>query len=369
MMPRRRPAARAMSRRRRPPAASAIVLAIAGALLGSAPHGLSAQITISIPTLIANGKPIDSISPAPVISVDATPLRDSLLPSTITLELAHDGSFSTPFLVRSASGSAGTFLVDSLLRGGTRVFFRARILDVHGMIQGEQIASYLVRSWLQLLSPVRTTNDVLFTRQPTFTWNSPGITLPPGPWHYTVDVTNTASGAVEQEGMLSDTTFKPLAPLDACTSYKWRVTAQAVNGGPNDVLTVNSPGTFVIQTADCPTATIFYQNFPNPFGRGSRSVTCFWFDLARPALVTLTIYDIQLREVRHIVPGALVTAGAMLRPGAYGRQNDATQTGCDPRLQWDGRDDSKRVVPPGVYIAVFTGDGVRTTHKLLFKGE
>jgi hypothetical protein len=130
---------------------------------------------------------------------------------------------------------------------------------------------------------------------------------------------------------------------------------------------VSSPGTFVITSSDQPTFTLFYQNFPNPFGRTTRSATtCFWFDLAHQANVSLVIYDIRLRKVRSIVPGPI--GSGSLPVGAYGRQNVSTQTGCDDRLSWDGKDDTGRFVPLGVYIAVFKGDGVQQSVKILYKG-
>ena len=351
-------------------AAARVVAAFVVLLVVGLARPATAQIGITIPTVIENGHSTDSISPAPNISVTATPVPVNLQPSTVTLDVSLDPAFSSPLFNFSANGSSGSFVVPMLLPQRTVIYLRARILDVFGAIHAQQISSYPVASWLRLVSPVRITNDVLFTRQPTFTWSSPGISLPPGPWQYTVDVINTATNALAAEGIVQDTTFVPSTPLDACTSFKWRVTARAQNGGPNDQVTVSSPGTFVIQTADCPTATIFYQNFPNPFGRGAlQPNTCFWFDLAHASVVTLTIYDIRLHEVRHILPGALGAQGATLAAGPYGRQNDATQTGCDARLQWDGRDDAGRMVPPGVYIASFSGDGVKTTHKLLFRGS
>jgi hypothetical protein len=121
----------------------------------------------------------------------------------------------------------------------------------------------------------------------------------------------------------------------------------------------------VIQTPECPTATFFYQNFPNPFGRGLQPNTCFWFDLAHRATVSLNIYDLRGRHVRTIVPGA--TIAAQLDSGAYGRQS-GTDGGCDTRLQWDAKDANGRPVPPGAYIAVFTADGLRSTIKLLYRG-
>src|SRR5205807_2595412 len=120
----------------------------------------------------------------------------------------------------------------------------------------------------------------------------------------------------------------------------------------------------VIQSAECPSVTISYPNFPNPFGRGTLSdKTCFWFDLAHRSTVSLTIYDIRLHQVKRLVPGLLP---AVLDSGAYGRGANE-QSGCDPRLSWDGRDDRGRQVPTGAYLVVFEADSKRETKKLMFR--
>jgi len=346
-----------MSRWRR---VAALALALA-ALAGGA-HPASAQgITIrAVPTIG------DSISPAPLVEVHGTPVAPQ--PSTVTLELSHESLFRQPFLVRSAPGTDGSFVVDSLLPEHSKIYFRARVIDGSGVVRQQKIDSFPVRSWLRLVDPVAGSNNVVFSNKPRFVWSSPPITLPPGPWQYQITVINTLTGTPFQgPNQTNDTSYVFPNPLDACTSYKWLVTAIAPNGGPNDHVTLNAPGTFVIQSAECPSLTLFYQNFPNPFGHGALSgTTCFWFDLAHRSTVTLTIYDIRLHQVRRIVPapGGL---GAQLDSGAYGRQPDS-QSGCDSRLAWDGTDGRNRPVPPGVYIAVFVADGVRSSRKILFKG-
>jgi len=307
----------------------------------------------------------DSISPAPAVLVEGTPGPQDLAPYTITLEVALEPQFRAPVFVGSSASLSATFAIDSLLPERKIASFRARIIDRTGAVH-EIIRSFPVHSWLRLISPTRAINDVLFTRRPTFAWSSPGITLPPGPWSYDITITNIATGRFEQRAT-SDTTFVPPDPLDACTSYRWSVHARAVNGGSHDEITLNSPGTFVIQSAECPTATIFYQNFPNPFGRGAlQPMTCFWFDLAHRSTVKLTIYDLRLRPVKRIVPGILP---AQLDSGAYGRQSVGTDGGCDARLSWDGTDDGGRPVPPGVYIAVFEADRFRSTKKIVYRGR
>jgi hypothetical protein len=347
-------------RRWRRPAALALVSAL---LAGGARIASAQNITIRVVPTIA-----DSISPAPTIEVQGTPVEPA--PSTVTLELSREPLFRAPFLVRSAPGVAGAFGVDSLLPERTVIYLRARVIDAFGVVREQKVDSFTVRSWLRLVDPIAASNNVVFSNRPRFVWSSPSITLPPGPWQFEITVIDTRTGvAFQGPNLTSDTSYVFPTPLDACTSYKWRVTARATNGIPNDQITINGPGTFVIQSAECPSLTLFYQNFPNPFGRGALAAsTCFWFDLAHHSTVTLTIYDIRLHEVRKIVPaaapGGLTT---QLDSGAYGRQLNS-QSGCDPRLSWDGTDDRQRPVPPGVYIAVFVADGVRSSKKILFKG-
>jgi hypothetical protein len=334
-------------------------LAIVAGMVGL--RGAGAQsVTVSVP--VVN----DSISPAPPILVQGTPGPPSLGPYSLSLEVALEPQFRAPFIIRASSAMTLSVQADSLFPELGRVYFRGRLVNTLGQVVREDVRSFPVRTWLRLVSPTRRSNDVLFTRQPQFIWSSPGITLPPGPWQYVLSIINTKSGDLAQATTVNDTSFVLTSPLEACTSYSWRVTARAVNGGSRDQVTIASPGTFVIQTAECPTATIFYQNFPNPFGHGGTSdITCFWFDLARDADVKLTIYDIRLRVVRSIIPGA---GSGRFGAGAHGRQGSGGGA-CDSRFSWDGRDGSGRSVPAGVYIAAFEADGVRTTKKILFLGQ
>ena len=337
----------------------AAALAVIAGLAGAGAAGAQA-LTVSVP--VVN----DSISPAPPILVEGTPGDPSQGPYSLSLEVALEPQFRAPILIRASSAMTLAAQPDSLFPEAMRVYFRARLIDGQSRVVREDLRSFVVRSWLRLISPTRRSNDVLFTTKPQFVWSSPGITLPPGPWRYVLSIVNTKTGNADQQIPSSDTSVVLTTPLEACTSYSWRVTARAENGGAKDQITIASPGTFVIQTAECPTATIFYQNFPNPFGHGGSSdVTCFWFDLARDADVKLTIYDIRLRVVRSIIPG---TGSGRFAAGAYGRQG-SSGGGCDPHFSWDGRDNSGRPVASGVYIASFEADGVRATKKILCLGQ
>ena len=342
---------------------AAFVIAVAAV---TGPKGAGAQtVSLSISALSA-----DSTSPAPFMTVTGLPTRPDLGPYTVSLAIATEPVFRNPFFFRSADGTAATFTVDSLMPEHVTVYFRARLVDASGTVVAQATAQHPVRSWLRLVSPIHGPTTVIGTSSPEFIWSSPPITLPPGLWEYDVSVFNTRTGKREFfKDRLSDTSFTFTEPLEANTSYTWQVHARAVNSTGAGEAHASSPGTIIVASPGAPLVTLFYPNFPNPFGRGTRSMrTCFWFDLARASKVKITIYDIRQREVRHLLPSS--SGDASLPVGGYGRENIDTQTGCgDNRLSWDGRDDGGRFVPPGVYLAVFEGDGARSSVKIVFKGQ
>ena len=343
--------------------AAALMAAVAAALGVGIRPAAAQSVTIAVSAIVA-----DSVSPAPQITVAALPGPPELGPYSVSIELSVDPQFRTVFFVDASSDLTATFALDSLMPERTTIYFRARLTNVQGTVVAEAREQHPVHSWLRLVAPLGGTPTIVNTRTPRFIWSSPPITFPPGLWVYDLSVINTATGATRLlRGGLSDTTFVFTDSLESNTSYRWQVHARAQNGPPSDQITLVSSSTFVVASAEQPTFTLFYQNFPNPFGRGTRSsFTCFWFDLARASTVTLTIYDIRLHEVRHIVPGPI--GGGTLPVGSYGRENLGQQTGCDQRLAWDGRDDAGRMVPQGLYLAVFEGAGVRTSKKVLYRG-
>jgi hypothetical protein len=348
-----------MNGRRR---AAAGVVAAALAFGGSATRLGAQSVRLALSAVLS-----DSVSPAPSMSVTAFESQPQLGPYSISLELSLESQFRTPFFARTTTEEGGNFKLDSLLPERVPVFFRARLIDRFGNVVAETRDQHPVRSWLRLVSPADPTVTQLTTRTPRFIWSSPAITVGPGLWSYDLAVINTRTGQTDFSKSLQDTSFVVPQPLESSTSYRWQVHARAENGPPSDQITVTSPATFVIASTDQPTVTLFYQNFPNPFGRGTPAqTTCFWFDLAHATTVSLTIYSINLRPVRAIIPGAL--GDGKLQVGAFPGLRRNGGTGCDDALTWDGRDDTGRFVPSGVYIAVFKGDGITSSKKILFKG-
>lgn len=329
------------------------------ALVVAAAVGAGGRMEAQTVTLAISALTGDSTSPAPVMTVTGFATAPERGPYSVSLALGLDPQLSRPFYFRTAPNEVATFTVDSLMPERMIVYFRARLIDRFGVVVAEASAQHPVRSWLRLISPLRGPTTIVETQTPQFVWSSPAITFPPGLWTYELSVINTQTGHVDfSRPNLNDTSFTFPAPLEANTSYSWQVRARAANSTGASETKVSSPGTFVISSSNAPTVTLFYQSFPNPFGRGTRSERAtFWFDLARPSRVRITIYDIRQRMVRRLVPGAL--GDGQLSIGAYGR---------DDSVRWDGKDENGRYVPPGVYLVVFEGDGSRSSIKVMFKG-
>jgi hypothetical protein len=90
-----------------------------------------------------------------------------------------------------------------------------------------------------------------------------------------------------------------------------------------------------------PKAFTLYQNYPNPFNPS----TVIEYDVARPAHVTLNIYNITGQKVRRLRDGY---------------ENIGTQ-----RVQWDGRDNSGRSVGAGIYLYCLRAGNVVQTKKMI----
>ena len=81
---------------------------------------------------------------------------------------------------------------------------------------------------------------------------------------------------------------------------------------------------------------------PNPFHGG----TTVGFSLAQPGSVQLAIYAIDGRRVRLLADG-------FRDAGTY-------------RLAWDGHDEGRGAVAPGIYFARFSAAGRRFTARLVY---
>ncbi len=92
---------------------------------------------------------------------------------------------------------------------------------------------------------------------------------------------------------------------------------------------------------DLPATFALAQNFPNPFN----PATSIAYRVSVAGPVELVVYDALGQRVRALVAAEQV-------PGRY-------------TSQWDGRDDSGRVVTSGVYFYQLRAGAYRQTRKLM----
>lgn len=226
--------------------------------------------------------------------------------------------------------------------------------------------SFVIPPWVKLTNLNDPSGLSIRDARPTFTWNSPEVASPPGPFTYTVTVSKAEDQAVVlSQGGLTATTFRPAEALERNTPYTWSV--EAIAGGRGS--TAFSLGSFVVIDNSTPFTTLLFQNFPNPFPNISLGGfrTCIWFDLADSGLVTLDILDIRGHRIKNLVPGNGFPD--RLEAGRYGRPASSDPSRCDIRLEWDGTDESGTPMPPGVYL--YKLNTVRETlfKRIVFRGN
>jgi hypothetical protein len=328
---------------------------------------LAAQGPLSVAIIAAPaGNPIHEGTPGFTVSASGFDATD--LPLQLTVQISTRADFGGTLLADTtvAGVTTTTIVIPRLLPQSITIWWRARVRTARGAISFSNAEGPRTTSpWLVLISPNNLNGSTLATRHPTFLWTSVGIRPPVGPWQYELLITRT-SDHVQVPAFRSpfDTVYTSTIELESNTSYRWAVLATA---GTGDTVRVQSFASFVILDPNAPIATILYQGFPNPFPSTRLSTTCIWFDLARQAEVRLDVLDLRGNLVAKILPGRGL--GPVFPPGRYGRAAIGSDSGCDDRLTWDGRDAAGRFVPSGVYLIRFSGDGKTTTTKVVWKGR
>mgnify|MGYP001764782685 CR=1 FL=1 len=221
-----------------------------------------------------------------------------------------------------------------------------------------------VPAWLTLVSPNSPLGNAFDVRRPLLVWKTAPVAAATGPWRYDLEI--TVAGRPEVAANLRDTTFRSFTDLQANTSYRWNVRASLPSGAS---IRVYSQGSFVITDPPLPTATLLYQNFPNPFPSAVAMATCFWFDVGKDDTgVSLDVLDLRGNLVRRIVPAD--DGVTRFDAGRYGRGAPGASSNCDDRFTWDGTATDGRTVAPGVYLARFrANNGSPTFRKIVFTGR
>ena len=333
-------------------------LFIAALPLGAQGNGV---VTVEGPP----GNPIREGTPG--FTITATGFAAAELPLRLTLQIATQADFSGPLLVdTTVSGvTSALIVVRRLLPERVRIWWRGRVLTAQGRpVLSNADGPRTTATWLTLLSPNNRNGSTVDTKRPTFLWSSAAVRPPVLPWSYQLLISRKIDGSVVLSTTLTDTIFTSFIDLESNTPYTWSVIGKLSTG---DSVKVNSFLTFVILDPNAPGATILYRPFPNPFPSERVAATCIWFDLRALAEVKIEILDLRGNHVARIMPGRGL--GPLFPPSRYGRAAVGSDTGCDERLTWDGRDDRGRDVPMGVYVIRFRGDGVTSTQKVLWRGR
>ena len=303
--------------------------------------------------------PLTTVSPVFSWTVGTVPPTAN--PITYRLRVARDTTFTT--LIVDTTTTAQTVVLPRALKPG-QIYWRVYATAATGETGRSGIMGpIVVPAWATLTSYSSPAGIVTDSVQPTFTWTSPDIATPPGPFTYDLFVLR-ASDSFPQFGVsgVTDTSFRLPTPLERNAAYRWTLVAHA----GADTSLIRSQGSFLVVDGGLPAASLLYQNFPNPFPTATRDSTCLWFDVATTGLVELEILDLRGNPVRRFVPGP--DFGAMLTAGRYGR-GAAGGSICDPRLMWDGRADDGHMLPAGVYLAKLKTPGVLVFKRIVFRGK
>ncbi len=299
------------------------------------------------PRGVAVTQPIDSVlaSVTPTIQWSAADVPAFAMPVTYRLRVGTDTSLAA-LLVDTSLTMNRVALAQPLVPGATLAFQLTATAADSTAVTLPVSRQFRAPPWARLAQLDDPAGNTIRDLRPVFSWTSPDVDAPPGPFTYGIEVFRDDNGAVDAAGNgLTQAHFTPSEDLDHNTPYRWRVTARL----EGDSAVTESRGTFVIIDDSAPPVTLLFQNFPNPFPDRltGRTATCIWFDLSASGRVELHILDLRGHLVRDLTPGG---RGSILPPGRYGRPATGAPGRCDSSLEWDGTSDAGRPVPQGVYI-------------------
>lgn len=334
--------------------------------LGAA-RGVAAQGTGNVAIVGPPGDTLRSVTPT--FSVIVSNFAGSR-PLRVTLEADTNPRFSdTPVsettIEIADTNTTFTITPRAALPEDARLYFRAVVRDPSGFVGTSlPIGPRVVPKWVVHVTPPAIVGQPVRTRTPRFVWRSPSVGEPPGPWQYTIRITNLGQDVIAAN-VGSDTTYVPPFDLETNAVHSWSIEARLAGSAQSTIL---GPINFLVEDPATPVAaTDVYPPFPNPFPSLINDATCIWFDLKNESSVNLDVHDLRGLRVRRLLPNAEL-AGA-LPAGRYGRGRTEFNEGCDRRIEWDGTDDRGNPVPEGVYVIRFRADGIVRTKKVLFRGR
>jgi len=344
---------------------AAQALAVVGAVLIAIPSVGGAQ-TPTVTVVGPTGNPLREATPR--FTITTSGFSALAPPADIRLQVSFTPDFSGPMFADTVvPGAAATITIPRLLPQQASIWWRAVVRTTQNTpVISNAEGPRRTPAWLSLIFPNNLNGNTVTTARPTFQWSAAGLYPPVGPWRFTIVISHSSDGRAVLTGSLSDSAYMPPTDLESNTSYRWSVSAVSQAG---DSVRLINASSFVILSASAPLATVLYQNFPNPFPNERLTSTCLWFDLKRQSDVRLEILDMRGNRVTTLIPGRGLDVSGTVPAGRYGRAAPGSDTGCDPRLSWDGTDQRGRIVPAGLYLVRFRADGVETVRKILFKGR
>jgi len=143
-------------------------------------------------------------------------------------------------------------------------------------------------------------------------------------------------GGIAGEGDVATLTFRVLRAGDAGIRLDQVIARDAAN---QPILPAEIAQSSRLET---PLETTLFAPAPNPL-RGAAALT---FALAGPGAVDLAVYSVDGRRVRTLVSGRR-------EAGVY-------------HAVWDGRDDERRSVAPGIFYAHLSAGGRQFTKKMVY---
>lgn len=339
----------------------ALVAAVFAAFVGSVRVAVA-----QTPQLVVDGPPGSTLSTlTPSFTLRVLGLPAGVRPLQYVLLISRSPDFGSAFeQVISRPNSQDTIVTVRVLRllsSGAQIYWKGQVTLPDGkVVESLPSTQRQVPNWLTLIEPAPFGGGAYATRRPRFVWRSAQIDPDYGKWTYVLSVTGDRSPGFTTSS--SDTTTIAPTELAANTLYRWQVSATVAETGES--ITLDSKATFQIVDPSLPTATLVYQNFPNPFPSPTAFATCFWFDIgAGGATVTMDILDLRGTMVKSIIPATRFARGR------YGIGDAGSGSNCDNRFTWNGTATDGRTVPSGVYLLRFKA-GLRVSFKkILFNGR